>query len=140
MQKKLLHQPSRTLLQLLIAIIFFYSNKGFAQNLNIVQVTFETGLKSDDFGGDIKLSINIVDREVVPLMFVNGFVIPDFKEVKVVDVCFKYKNKMYVFKALPTSKFETDWYFGIKSRKEYYIRFIPKDGGDGTKVTVIKSK
>jgi hypothetical protein len=130
------------LLLLLIAGVL-YTKTSNAQNLMAVNVKFEIDGKTIDFANDVKLVININREEIEPLMFVNGFIVPDFKEAKEVDVCFIHKGNRYLFKGLPVSKFETNWIFGIvkkpsdkRNKKEYYMKFNPKDGGDGTQVTI----
>ena len=133
----------RLLLLLLLTIGFLYSKVGIAQNTMKVHVKFKIEGEKADFANGVKLVLFIKGQEIEPLLYINGFVIPDFKEIKEVDVCFIYGGSNYFFKGLPVSKFETDWVFGIlkrpknkDNRREYYIKFNPKDGGDGTFVTV----
>ncbi len=118
----------------LIGILQF---SGFSQTCKTVNVRFDITGKSENFSKGISLILYINNEETIPLMFVNGFIVPNFKEVKVVDVCFIYNKKQYLFKKLPVSKFDTDWVFGI-DKSGYFIRFNPKDGSDGTQVIINK--
>jgi len=130
-------------LTLLLIMGILCPEKGFAQNEMVVHVKFELDSKRVDFANEVQLIINVNGQEIRPLMYVNGFVVPDFKGMIEVDVCFIYKGYHYIIKGLPVSKFKTDWVFGIlskpidkRNKKEYYIKFNPKDGGDGTQVMV----
>jgi hypothetical protein len=121
----------------------FHSKVSLAQSERTIHVKFEIESKELSFANDVQLSIIINGQEVQPLMYINGFVMPDFKGAKEADVCFTYKSHRYLFKGIPVTKFETNWVFGIvknpadhKNKREYYIKFNPKDGGDGTQVTI----
>lgn len=125
-----------------------------AQSNKVVQVYFDIEGKEVNFSKGVELSFFLDGKEIQPLLYLNGFVVPDFGNAKTVDVCFRYKRKVYRIDALPVNKFETDWTFGIDKKpfKEdnkpqnekvsmiYFIRFSPKDGSDGTQVIVAITK
>lgn len=125
-----------------------------AQSDKVVQVYFDIEGKEVNFSNGVELSFFLDGKEIEPLLYLNGFVVPDFGNAKAVDVCFRYKRKVYRIDALPINKFETDWTFGIdkkpfkeenkpqneKVRMIYFIRFSPKDGSDGTQVIVAITK
>ena len=126
-----------------LVTFFFFSENAFTQTPKTVSIMFEVQGKNINFANGVQFKLIIKNKEVQPLMYINGFVVPDFKGAEQVDVWFVYKSKNYFFKGIPVVKFETNWVFGInsshknkKGKKEYYIKFIPYDGGDGTQVTI----
>jgi hypothetical protein len=114
-----------------------------AQIIKTINVKFELGAENVDFTKKIKLVLKVNNNQIEPLMFINGFVVPDFKGAEYVDIYFTYDNKSYAFTNTSVSKFETDWVFGILKKttdktieKEYYLKFIPRNGDLVTIVNV----
>ena len=122
-----------------------------SQCQKIVQVTFEIEGEEANFANGVELSFFLGKQEIKPLLLINGFFVPDFGNAEKVDVCFRYKRKVYRIDGLSINKFETDWTFGIDRKpfkKEeyrpisenakmiYYISFNNRDGGVGTEVMV----
>jgi len=130
---------------LILIFTLFISKNGISQNEKAIEVKFEIDGQEINFAKDIKIILSVNGKDIEPLMYLNGFISPDFKGAKEADVCFIYRRKRYQFKDLPISKFETNWVFGIsktaiekKYKKKYYLKFNPKDGGDGTQVTIFE--
>jgi hypothetical protein len=133
-------------ISLAIILTIFCTNFLFSQ-INTVKVKLiEDGVKKD-INGKFKVYF-ISDMDTMePLLFMNGFVVPEFKNFQAVDLIFTYKEYTLHFNALPVQKLITDWIINIdnhpkekKVKSIYAIDFIPKDGKDGTRVTVTVPK
>jgi len=136
-------------------LIILISHATPFQNREVVQVSVDVNGKSLDFSKGVELFFYVEGREIKPLLFLNGFVVPDFGNEDVVDVCFRYQKHIYCINKLSTSKFSGEWSFGVDkkpfseenksllpiekgAKTIYYIRFTPKGGGVGTIVVVTK--
>lgn len=138
------------LTNILIRWLVFIPFMCFGQNDKVVRVSFEVEDEEVDFSKGVNLTFNVDGREIQPLLFVNGFIVPDFGDTKTVDVCFSYEENKYCIERVSIVKFETNWTFGVDEkpfrdvnkpqtkgvRLVYYIKFQPKNGGDGTRVDV----
>lgn len=122
----------------------------YSQIEKTIQVSFNIEGEPAVFSDMNRIEFTVGNNKVVPLQFLNGFVVPDFGDADVIDVCFIINGEKYCFRDLPVSKFETDWEFGVDRKpfnKEfkpadvgdkfiYFLKFFPKNGGDGTQVVV----
>lgn len=137
----------KKLLSTLYFLVFF-AQINYAQQF--VKVQFEDeGIVSDMYKS-LKIEFKIGDSIIEPLMFLNGFIVPEFNNITKIDIYVAYKGKKIYFKNIATQKFSADWTIGIDKKpfKQenpvpqghfkiiYYIKFEPKGGGVGTYVFV----
>lgn len=139
---------------IIIAILLILPCHMFAQKDKIVNVSFDIEGANSFFSEDLHLLFRFDGKEIQPILFLNGFIVPDFGNAEAVDVCFVLKKQTYCINNLPVSKFEGSWTFGIDKKpfKEenrpqekgvnriFFIRFTPANGGDGTQVVVTVKK
>ncbi len=140
-----------TTLTICFLLIFSLSLCSFNQKQNRfhLSVTFEIENKNECFSKDLTVYFQIGNEKIIPFLFLNGFVVPDFKNSKLIDVVFIYKGKKYLFSEVPISAFDQNWIFGIdnkpfksttkknnkKAKEIFYLKFNPKDG-DGTQIII----
>ena len=118
-------------------------------------------LKLEVDGREVHKSFKILlyanGREIVPVRDGNSFIIPpELQGCENVGVRFIWGKYNLAFDSVNISKFSTDWIVGVDKKpfdeentasdvpdptgKEllmvYYISFVPRDGGDGTRLTV----
>ncbi len=116
----------------------------WAQCDEIVRVDFKIKGKRVDFAHKMDLTFCAENQEIKPILYVNGFIVPDFGSLETIDVCFTYRKDKYLVEGLPVVKFESNWTFGIKKRTRktliFYTEFSPRNGGCGTEVVVTIAK
>lgn len=104
----------------LIFFLSFYTIAFSQEQPNFVKVKFEINgevVNSINFANDVELIFTIHGHPVTPLMFLNGFIVPDFQGLEKVNVCFRYKKYNYIFDSIVCVKFyDTDLTLGIDNK------------------------
>lgn len=95
---------------------------------------------------DFEVKIIVSGKEIVPLLFKNGFVIPpELENSESFDVVFSTDKYNLIFKSVDRSKLNTDWIIGIDNKPFdksnttfeqfnvnikliYYVKFVSKEG------------
>jgi hypothetical protein len=106
---------------------------------------------------DFKILLYVGGREIAPARAGNSFIVPtELEGHQNVDVRITWDEYDLTFDSVYISKFDTNWVVGVDKKpfdeentaseippppgKElvmvYYIDFLPKDGGDGTRAIV----
>lgn len=117
--------------QILVIIIFTWftwCNRIFAQDSHNLQVSCNIKGKSIDFSQGVNLEITINGKISIPLMYKNGFIIPEISDSDKVALCFIYKNKRYFFSKVPLYFFkpnyvcQPNWILIVKKKTLFHPR------------------
>jgi hypothetical protein len=89
---------------------FFISLYCPAQKGSNIRVDIIVGNHERNFSDGFKLLFVANGKEIYPLVYLNGFVVPDFGEATHVDVYFLYKNKRFSFSNRYLTEFNTPYW------------------------------
>lgn len=119
---------NKQILVVLILTLFTLHNKILAQDSSKLQVLCEIKGKTLDFSQGVDLEIYINGKMLIPLMFKNGFVIPEIEDSDKVALSFIHKEKKYFFNKIPLYFFkplyfnQPNWIFIVKKKTLFHPR------------------
>ncbi len=145
----------KTLSILLLAGCSLLANSVMAQTRSLKILRFEVDGK--EVHKDFKLLLYVNGKAIELVRTGNSFAVPtELQGCESVDVRFVSGKHDLFFNAVHISKFDTDWIIGIDNKPFdaenlsseeadppgrkllviHYINFVPKTGGDGTRMVI----
>jgi len=134
---------TKILIVILLIICNIKITKISAQPGQKVKLNFQFENETINFSNNLELILIYNNKEIVPLKFVNAFIVPDFEGVEFVDVLFIYKNQKLLFNKMKAINFrDVEWKLGMKKepfytfKKPTYFLVYPIIGGMEIKRTI----
>jgi len=138
-----------------VFILLTAKNNCSAQS-NYVRIAFEVDGKRTNIDGRFSIYFKTTSGDTInPLLFMNGFVVPNISNSDHADLFFKTIGYELIFKSLSLKKMDGLWIFGVDKKpfdkdnlskgdiesaiKYIYYLDVHPTMGDGTK-TVVKVK
>jgi len=112
-------------------------NNSFCQSGLNCLIQFEVDGNQKCIHGNFDLLMKEGDHSFHPLLFTNGFIVPDFLKAENIDLTFKYEKKELVFKNVPTKFFNTKLLIIGEDTKVKKSKYLPKDV-DAYKIKAIR--